>query len=61
MSIKGAAIEAVRQMPDEASYEDLLDKIETMAAIQRGLADADAGRFVSNDEVKRRIDSWFAK
>ena len=44
MSIKEAVLEAVRQLPDDAGFEDVLERIETLAAIQRGEEDADAGR-----------------
>jgi predicted transcriptional regulator len=26
--------------------------------VQRGLEDADAGHMISDDEIKRKIDSW---
>jgi predicted transcriptional regulator len=61
MSIKEAVLEAVRQLPDDAGFEDVLDQIETLAAIRRGEADADAGRVVPHDEVKRRIASWITR
>jgi predicted transcriptional regulator len=61
MSIKEAVLEAVRQLPDDAGFEDVLDQIETLAAIRRGEEDADAGRVVPHDEVKRRIASWITR
>jgi predicted transcriptional regulator len=61
MSIKEAVLEAVRQLPDDAGFEDVLERIETLAAIRRGEEDADAGRVVPHDEVKRRIASWITK
>lgn len=61
MVIKEAVLEAVRQLPDDAGFEDVLDQIETLAAIHRGEADADAGRVVPHDEVKRRIALWITR
>ena len=64
MSIKEAVIEAVRRLPDDAKVEDVkdvLEQIETLAAIKRGLADADAGKFVSEEELERRIASWTSR
>ena len=34
---------------------------ETLAAIDRGIRDADAGRTVSLDEVRKLIPQWIAK
>jgi predicted transcriptional regulator len=61
MSIKEAVLEAVRQLPDDAGFEEVLEQIETLAAIRRGEEDADAGRVVPHDEVKRRIASWITR
>lgn len=61
MSIKEAVLEAVRQLPDDAGFDDVLEQIEALAAIRRGEEDADAGRVVLHDEVRRRIASWITK
>ena len=34
---------------------------ETLAAIDRGLADAQAGRLVSAEEVRKRVAEWNIK
>lgn len=34
---------------------------ETLAAIDRGIADADAGRTVSLDEARKLIPEWISK
>lgn len=61
MSIKEAVLVAVSQLPDDAGFEEVLEQIETLAAIRRGEEDVEAGRVVPHDEVKRRIASWITK
>jgi predicted transcriptional regulator len=61
MSNKEAAIEALRELPEEASFEDIIEHLATLAAIRRGEQDADAGRVIPHDEVKKRIASWISK
>jgi predicted transcriptional regulator len=64
MSIKEAVIAAVGRLPDDANVDDVkgvLEQIETLAAIKRGLADADAGKFVSEEELERRIASRISR
>lgn len=34
---------------------------ETLAAIDRGIKDADEGRTVSSDEVRKMIPEWISK
>lgn len=55
MSNKEAAIEAVRELPDEATFEDILEHIAILAAIRRGEEAADAGRVISHEEVKNGL------
>ncbi len=61
MSNKEAASEAIRGLPDEASLEDILEHIATLAAVRRGEAGADAGRVIPHEEVKKRIATWMTK
>lgn len=46
---------AVEQLPENASVEDAIERLVFLAKIERGLADANAGRIVSHEEVKRRL------
>ena len=48
----------LEQQPEDSSSEELIKELAFHLMIQRGLADADAGRVVSNEEMGRRIRSW---
>ena len=50
--------EIVDDLPEDSSYEEILQELAFMRMIDRGLADSDAGRTISHDELKRRIASW---
>lgn len=61
MSDKEVVMEAVRELPDEATLPEILERITILAAIREGEADADAGRVVPHEEMKRRIARWTTK
>ena len=46
------------KQPDDSSTEELVRELAFHVMVQRGLADADAGRVISNKEMNRRIQSW---
>ncbi len=46
------------QQPDDSSTEELVRELAFHVMVQRGLTDVDAGRVISNREMKRRIQSW---
>jgi predicted transcriptional regulator len=61
MTNKELVIQAMADMPDEATFADIVERIETLAAIREGQADIDADRVVSNEEMKRRTATWLSK
>ena len=48
----------LEQQPDDSSSEELVRELALHVMVERGLADSDAGRTISNEEVDRRIRSW---
>ena len=54
-SPKQLALQAVEQMPDDATFEDLMERLYFLEKIERGLADARAGRVVPHEEVIKRF------
>ncbi len=48
----------LNEQPDDSSTEELVRELAFHVMVQRGLADADAGRVISNKEMNRRIQSW---
>lgn len=44
--------------PEDSSSEELVRELAFHLMVQRGLADSDAGRTVSNEEMGHRIRAW---
>ncbi|MCI0456554.1 MAG: hypothetical protein L0Z62_06195 [Gemmataceae bacterium] len=55
-SIKAAARRLVEQLPDDASWDDLMYAISVRQAIESGLRDSREGRTLSTEEVRRRFE-----
>lgn len=58
MSDKQAVLEAVRQMPDDATLLQINAELATLEAIRRGLRAVDEGRVKSHEDVKRLVVEW---
>lgn len=58
-SAKDFMLRVLANQPADATYEELLRAIALGCLVQRGLADVDAGRMMSDEEVRRRMDEWF--
>jgi predicted transcriptional regulator len=61
MSSKELALKTIREMPEETTLDDIAEEMLMLAAIRKGEADADAGRVISHEEMKKRIASWNTK
>lgn len=57
-SVKESMTEIIARQPDDSSYDEILRELAFAHMVQRGLADSDAERTVSDDEIKRTIESW---
>ena len=53
-SIKEAAYRLVDQLPDDATWDDLMRKAYEQQAIESGLADSEAGRVTGVEAVRKR-------
>ena len=58
---KQMVLEAVHRLPEEADFHDIAEEIAFLAAIREGENDLHEDKVVSNDEMKRRLDSWLKK
>ena len=48
-------IEALRELPPEASVDDAIERLVFLAKIEEGLTQLDRGEGIPHDEVKRRL------
>jgi predicted transcriptional regulator len=55
---KAQLIRLIEDQPDDSSYDELFRELAFAAMVERGLADSDAGKTISNQEMARRIESW---
>ena len=54
-SAKKLLKEAVDQLPANATVEEAMERLLFLAQIEQGLAEADAGKTVSHEEVRKRL------
>ena len=52
---KKKILQAVEQLPDDATIEDAIERLYFLAKIDKGLREADAGLTVPHDEAKKRL------
>lgn len=52
---KARVLEAVQQLPADATVEQAMERLYFIAKVEEGLRHAEAGKLVSHEDVKRRL------
>jgi predicted transcriptional regulator len=55
---KQSAIEVIENLPDDSSYEDIMERLYFLQKVEAGLKDIEDGRVVPHEEVKKRLARW---
>ena len=50
-------LEALEDLPWDATFDDAIERLVFLAKIDSGLAELDEGRGVAHDEVKQRLQT----
>lgn len=58
MTTKEAMMKALAELPEEAGYEDAIERFQYLQSIEKGIAQVKAGETLSNEEVMKRIEKW---
>ena len=57
-TVKEELTRLIQRQPEDSSREEIIRKLAFHAMVERGLADSDAKRVISNEEMARRIRQW---
>ncbi|MCB9770838.1 MAG: hypothetical protein H6752_21755 [Candidatus Omnitrophica bacterium] len=58
MTTKETAIRAIEDLPEDSSWEEILERIRFISSVQQGLAELDAGKGVPDEDIKKEISEW---
>jgi predicted transcriptional regulator len=58
MTQKELVLDAIGELPNDASLDEIADRVEFLAAIQKGLDQLDRDEGIPHEELKRQLASW---
>jgi predicted transcriptional regulator len=61
MSVKEQAIETIRAMPEGVTWPDLAERMQLIAAVEKGREEIRQGQGVPHAEARQRIASCLQK
>lgn len=57
-TVKEELTRLIQGQPDDSSREEIVRELAFHVMVERGLADSDAKRTISNEQMGQRIRSW---
>lgn len=58
MTTKEKAIKTIQELPDDASWEDIQERINFVAGVRKGLHELDKGKGIAHDRVMEDFSEW---
>ncbi len=58
MTTKEKAIKTIQELPDDASWEDIQERINFVAGVRKGLHELDEGKGIAHDRVMEDFSEW---
>lgn len=58
VTTKEQMIKVIQDLPEDATVEDAMERLYLLFKVGRGIAQADAGQKVSQEEARRRMAQW---
>jgi predicted transcriptional regulator len=55
-AVKDTIIELAQALPEECTWDEVMERIYVLQKIERGLLDADEGRTIPHEEVFREFE-----
>jgi predicted transcriptional regulator len=59
MLTKTQVLKAIKQLPDNFSIDEMVDKMILLEKIEIGLAQSERGEVISDESLDKEISKWF--
>ena len=61
MTDRELILDAVREMPETASLNEILDELRLLQSVAQGLEDTKRGKVTPHEEVAKKLGTWITK
>jgi predicted transcriptional regulator len=61
MTTKEKAINTIKRLPEDATWEDIQERIFFIAGVEKGFKEIDEGKGIPHEKIKKELNSWISK
>ena len=58
MNTKEIAIRCINELPDDATWADILERINFIAGVRKGLRELDEGKGIPHERIREEFSEW---
>ncbi|MBS3780505.1 MAG: hypothetical protein KGY41_08930 [Desulfovermiculus sp.] len=58
MTAKEIAIKTIQELPQDATWEDIQDRINFVTGVRKGLQELDEGMGIPHERIKEEFSEW---
>jgi len=58
MTTKQIAIQTIQELPDNATWDEIQERIRFVAGVRKGLRELDEGKGIPHDRVREEFAEW---
>jgi len=58
MLIKEQVINTIKKLPDEITFDEIIDEIIFLNKVQTGLEQSEKNQTVSTEDAKKKLEKW---
>ncbi len=60
MTTKEIAIRSIKELPENATWEDIQERINFVAGVRKGLRELDEGKGIDHERVRAEFKEWLS-
>lgn len=60
MSIKEIAMEVIKRLPEDATWDDIQERINFVVGVRKALRELDEGKGIPHDKVREEFAEWLS-
>jgi predicted transcriptional regulator len=60
MTTKQIAIKSLQELPEDATWDDIQERINFVAGVRKGLRELDEGKGIPHERIREEFKEWLA-
>ena len=61
MTVKEHALQTIQNLPEDADWEEVKDRIEFRASVEKGLRELNHGKGIPVEDLEQELKEWVTK